>query len=163
MSDINAANREQRNLAEAASFKLARENCVAEGGYEAARQRVLAMKAAATEHLEAGRAEIALSGYLMAIHMCVGGDYPNTICPATSPTPAGRVLVRALTSLGSCSAIRAKTQPMEILYFSGGPADGVDPTLLVALRLNVSLCCLRRKDWLPAAEAALEVRCHPYA
>ena len=99
MSDVNAANRAQRNQAEAASFKLTRELCVADGGYEAVRERVSAIKAAATEHLEAGRLDVALSGYLMGIHMCVGGDYPTTICPATSHTPVGRVLVLALRSL----------------------------------------------------------------
>lgn len=138
MSDINKANREQRNLAEAASFKLTREHCVVEGGYEAVRERVSSIKAAATEHFEAGRVDIALSGYLMGIHMCVGGNYPNTICPATSPTPAGRVLLLALR-------------------FLGGSADGVDPASLAALRLNVALCCLKREDWLPATEAASEV------
>lgn len=102
MSDINAANREQRNQAEAASFRLTREHCIAEKGYRAVRERVSAIKAAATEHLEAGRVDVALSGYLMGIHMCVGGDYPNTICPATSPTPTGRVLVGALRCLCAC-------------------------------------------------------------
>ena len=76
-----------------------------EGGYEAVRERVSSIKAAATEHFEAGRVDIALSGYLMGIHMCVGGNYPNTICPATSPTPAGRVLLLALRFLGTHGSV----------------------------------------------------------
>ena len=36
----------------------------------------------------------------------------------------------------------------------GQSADGVDPAVLTSLLLNVTLCCLKREDWPPAAEAA---------
>ena len=29
--------------------------------------------------------------------------------------------------------------------------------MLISLRLNVTLCCLKREDWLPAAEVACTV------
>ena len=108
--DINAANREQRNLAEAASFRVTRDHCMVQGGYEAVRERLAAIKAAATENLEEGRVEVALAGYLMAIHMAVGGDYPSTICPATSPTPAGSILIAAMRKLGAALCLLISSQ-----------------------------------------------------
>lgn len=132
--DINAANRELRNQGEAKSFNVIRNNFLENGGYAHVQAKVMELKAEATGHLTVGRTDVAVVGYLMAIHMCVGGEFPTTCCPATAPTPKGEVLVDAIRTLR-------------------GPADGVEPAALVALQLNLALCCLKKGDWAPAAVA----------
>ncbi|KAH8076339.1 hypothetical protein JL721_336 [Aureococcus anophagefferens] len=124
-----------RQQQEAESFEKTRAKLVAEGGGGALQERATAMKDQAKKSFDEGRPQQALGLYLLGLWFCRGGRFPTSIAPS-APMPRGRTVAEAA---------------------AGSPADGVDAAFFLTLLSNLSLCCLKLKDFAGAQATATQV------
>ena len=128
-----------RQQQEAESFEKTRAKLVAEGGGGALQERATAMKDQAKKSFDEGRPQQALGLYLLGLWFCRGGRFPTSIAPS-APMPRGRTVAEAA---------------------AGSPADGVDAAFFLTLLSNLSLCCLKLKDFSGAQATAAQVLASP--
>ncbi|KAH8096000.1 hypothetical protein JL720_3339 [Aureococcus anophagefferens] len=120
-----------RQQQEAESFE--KRGFVAEAA--ALQERATAMKDQAKKSFDEGRPQQALGLYLLGLWFCRGGRFPTSIAPS-APMPRGRTVAEAA---------------------AGSPADGVDAAFFLTLLSNLSLCCLKLKDFAGAQATATQV------